>query len=87
LVAQGLNSWFATLWVLTCGCCAQTCVQRLLVVWRAVLAGATKAVDYSGALLNYAVVGAAVFAGGLATQQGAACPGCLTTRALEVGDN
>ena len=37
--------------------------QRLLVSWRAALAGATRAVDYAGAMLNYCVVGAAVFAG------------------------
>ncbi|PSC73387.1 ATP-binding cassette sub-family D member 4 [Micractinium conductrix] len=37
--------------------------QRRLVTLRTVLAAATRAVDYAGALLNYLVVGAAVFTG------------------------
>ena len=39
-------------------------LQRRLVRWRSVLAASTRAVDYAGALLNYVLVGAAVFAGG-----------------------
>ncbi|KAL4434207.1 hypothetical protein ABPG75_000648 [Micractinium tetrahymenae] len=37
--------------------------QRRLVLVRTVLAACTRAVDYAGAMLNYVVVGAAVFAG------------------------
>ncbi|KDD71404.1 hypothetical protein H632_c5107p0, partial [Helicosporidium sp. ATCC 50920] len=37
--------------------------QRTVAAWRAALTLVSKAVDYGGALLNYSVVGAAVFAG------------------------
>ncbi len=44
-------------------------LQRRLVRWRTLLAGVTRAVDYCGAMLNYFVVGAAVFSGELACEQ------------------
>lgn len=43
--------------------CAALANQQHLVVARTVLAACTRAVDYAGAMLNYVVVAAAVFAG------------------------
>ncbi len=40
--------------------------QKLVVHWKTAVTAATKGTDYSGALLNYALVGAAVFSGAAA---------------------
>ena len=63
--------------------------QRRLVRWRAALAGVTRAVDYCGAMLNYLVVGAAVFSGERlmgARQRAVIAPPCHPPPALLLGE-
>ena len=57
-------------------CAPAPAVQRRLVTLRTVLAAATRAVDYAGALLNYLVVGAAVFTGPCVVWCVVLCGGC-----------
>ena len=55
------------------GLCDVVSNQKQLVTWRTAVAAVTKAADYSGALLNYGLVAAAVFSGAA----GAVSPGEL----------
>ncbi len=45
--------------------------QKMVVHWKTAVTAAAKGTDYSGALLNYALVGAAVFSGAAAASSGA----------------